>query len=363
MKALIHLLIFFGALQAYFFGLLLFFKKERQGYEWWLLSLLLCLGSMQLLHFLRWEGYLELYVPHLLRTRFLFPAIIGPLFYLFSLAIGNKTITRKTIAVCFLPAAINLILLVPYLMQPASVKQAMQLKELYPLNYYSIYGIARFSLLLFALLTYSSISRNEQTLEWLKKISFILIIHSFILIIINTIDFFFYEIISYYYINLINTMLVFFLGFFTIRYGKIYQEFSEHTTVKGNYEKSGLSYESAALLLNSLETLMTEKHFYRKQGITQREVAEAIGSSTNHLSQALNQIRKEKFTEYLNRYRVEDVKTRIENNEQERFTLLAIAEQSGFGSKASFNTVFRKHTGTTPSEYLRIKVQSNRNSR
>ena len=354
MKQLIHLLIFFGALQAYFFSLLLTLKKTRKDYEGWLLCLIFCLGTMQLLHFSRWEGYLELYVPHLLRVRFLFPALIGPLFYLFCRAITGKEYSQKVVLFSFLPAAVNAILLLPYLIQNAEVKQTRQLMELFPANYYIVYGISRLSLLVFAILSWVSISKKKKSLEWLKKTSLTLMLHSIILIIVNVIDFFFFEIVSYYYINLANTGFIFILAFFTIRYGKIYQEPGIESPAKGHYEKSGLSNDSAITLLEKLDQLMTEKHYYRKQGITQREVAEKLDCSTNHLSQALNQIRQEKFTDYLNKYRVADVKNRIGNNEQKRFTLLAIAEQSGFGSKASFNTVFRKYTGQTPSQYLKL---------
>ncbi|MGB3466319.1 MAG: hypothetical protein WBA74_13660, partial [Cyclobacteriaceae bacterium] len=257
MQALVHLLIFFGALQAYFFGFLLVSNRNRKPYEWWLLLLLMSLGTMQILHFLRWEGYLENYMPVFLRARFLFPALIGPAFYLFSRSIASKSITNKILIFSFLPAFINCILLSPYLFQPSEVKIHYALHMLYPVNYYLIYIIARLSLLTFSCLAFFTVVRNEQQLTWLKKMSAFLIIHSLILIIINLIDFVFYEIVSYYYINLINTLLIFLLGFFTIRYGRMYQGQENRRRQRDHYQKSGLSEATAGALLARLDQMMT----------------------------------------------------------------------------------------------------------
>jgi AraC-like DNA-binding protein len=53
----------------------------------------------------------------------------------------------------------------------------------------------------------------------------------------------------------------------------------------------------------------------------------------------------------VNRYRVEEVKRKLAEGESEKFNLIAIAFDSGFNSKSAFNTIFKKHTGVTPSAY------------
>lgn len=57
------------------------------------------------------------------------------------------------------------------------------------------------------------------------------------------------------------------------------------------------------------------------------------------------------FKEYINQLRVEKVKRLINEGEQEKYTLLSIAEKAGFSSKSSFNEVFKKVTGLTPTQY------------
>ena len=49
-----------------------------------------------------------------------------------------------------------------------------------------------------------------------------------------------------------------------------------------------------------------------------------------------------------------EVKERMQSEEYKRLTILAIAYDSGFNSKSSFNTIFKEKTGQTPSEYLAV---------
>ncbi|MBL8172151.1 MAG: AraC family transcriptional regulator, partial [Acidobacteria bacterium] len=57
------------------------------------------------------------------------------------------------------------------------------------------------------------------------------------------------------------------------------------------------------------------------------------------------------FTDLINAYRVEDAKRRLLDPTWKHYSILAIAEEAGFSSKSTFNAVFKKHTGQTPSEF------------
>jgi AraC-like DNA-binding protein len=59
------------------------------------------------------------------------------------------------------------------------------------------------------------------------------------------------------------------------------------------------------------------------------------------------------FYNLVNDYRVEEVKRRLEDPQYKHLTILAIAYDSGFNAKSSFNTIFKEKTGSTPSEYLK----------
>lgn len=60
------------------------------------------------------------------------------------------------------------------------------------------------------------------------------------------------------------------------------------------------------------------------------------------------------FVDFVNGYRVAEVQRRIAIGELEQLTLLAIALEAGFNSKSTFNRVFKKQTGQSPTEYVRL---------
>ena len=85
--------------------------------------------------------------------------------------------------------------------------------------------------------------------------------------------------------------------------------------------------------------------------LTLSQVAQNLGISNNHLSQVINENLGKNFYDFVNGYRVALVKEEIANPRKAHLTLLAIAYESGFSSKSSFNEVFKKFTGLTPSQY------------
>ena len=58
------------------------------------------------------------------------------------------------------------------------------------------------------------------------------------------------------------------------------------------------------------------------------------------------------FNDFINHYRIEDVKNKLKNGDHQHTTLLGIALESGFNSKATFNRAFKKSTDMTPKDYI-----------
>jgi len=85
------------------------------------------------------------------------------------------------------------------------------------------------------------------------------------------------------------------------------------------------------------------------------QLAAQLGISARYLSEILNRKIGKSFNDLMNEQRVKEVQKRLLNGSSESYTLLAIAIDSGFNSKASFNRIFKKHTGMTPSEFISHK--------
>lgn len=103
-----------------------------------------------------------------------------------------------------------------------------------------------------------------------------------------------------------------------------------------------------------LLNLVENEKLYLNSDLKYSSIASRLGISARYLTEILNKEMGKGFSDFINEYRVEEVKRKIDNNDLENFTLYALALDSGFNSKSSFNRVFKKHTGYTPSEYVNI---------
>jgi len=92
------------------------------------------------------------------------------------------------------------------------------------------------------------------------------------------------------------------------------------------------------------------------ENLTVSMLAEQLGTNTKYLSQTINGGLEESFVQFINRYRVEEVKRLLADQADQRLTMEAIGNMAGFKSKSAFNKAFKQITGQTPSEYKRQRV-------
>ncbi|HAS45806.1 MAG TPA: hypothetical protein DCS93_35320 [Microscillaceae bacterium] len=127
------------------------------------------------------------------------------------------------------------------------------------------------------------------------------------------------------------------------------EQIKKENTVK--YQNSGLTDRQAAIYQQQLLHYMETHQPYLASKLTLVQLATQLDMSTHHLSQIMNEQLGKNFFEFINHYRVETIKEKLQNPKFTHYTLLGIALESGFNSKTSFNTVFKKITGMTPSQY------------
>ncbi len=96
---------------------------------------------------------------------------------------------------------------------------------------------------------------------------------------------------------------------------------------------------------------LEEAELYKDPDLTLDGLARHVGLTPNTVSQLLNAGLGQSFSEIVNGYRLAEVKRRLLTDDVRRFTVLALAFDAGFNSKATFNRIFKEKTGLTPSEY------------
>ena len=123
------------------------------------------------------------------------------------------------------------------------------------------------------------------------------------------------------------------------------------------YQKSTLSEEDIAEIHEKLQRLMVEQKPYKNPDLTLDELAKSLDVHPNYLSQVINSRERKTFYDLINEKRVDDFIKNITHPVSRQYTLLAIAYDCGFNSKASFNRNFKKYTGFTPSHYLKLQPE------
>lgn len=118
------------------------------------------------------------------------------------------------------------------------------------------------------------------------------------------------------------------------------------------YERSGIDPAQCGDIAAELSRLVQVERLYVDPGFDLAGLSQRSGWPPNHVSQALNQGLGQNFAEFVNGFRIAAATASLADANDPR-SVLEIALASGFGSKSTFNTVFKRMTGRTPREYRR----------
>jgi AraC-like DNA-binding protein len=97
---------------------------------------------------------------------------------------------------------------------------------------------------------------------------------------------------------------------------------------------------------------MQHEKLYEDAELTLSQLAKKFSSNPSVLSKVINQGFQLNFNDFVNSYRVNAVIDLLKSGEQKNQTLLGIAFDCGFNSKATFNRAFKKQMGMSPKDWL-----------
>jgi len=357
-----------GIVQAFFIEFLLLNKKKKNLSDKILAVWIFFLGIHLFLYYLLFIEYHQQY-PIVLGLAVPLPLVHGPflLFYVSSLISKHQGFKRLHL-LHFIPSFTYYALLVPIFILPLEGQRAFVFEQipidppLYVIIFNYLVDVSGVVYVTWSLILLRKHQKNigdnfsytdKINLIWLRNV----IIGMALIWIAVLAGNFLEDLESSNLVFGTVVLFIFLIGYFGIRQGAIFtNRFADSPGSKEpavKYQKSKLNSEQIQKYLDQLLALMDEEKPHLESRLTLPKLAGKLSLSHNYLSQIINEQLKQNFYDFINSYRVEEFKQRVEKDKSDRFTLLAHAHESGFSSKSSFNEVFKKITSIAPSEYQR----------
>lgn len=131
------------------------------------------------------------------------------------------------------------------------------------------------------------------------------------------------------------------------------QAFEEMGVEEAPAEADEAADAEAEVVFSQIDQFIRDHKLYRQSRLSLRDLADGTGLGAKTISWAINKGAGKSFCDYINSLRLQAVRRELESPSHEKLKLLDLALDMGFGAKSTFNTLFKKETGLTPSEYMR----------
>jgi AraC-like DNA-binding protein len=155
---------------------------------------------------------------------------------------------------------------------------------------------------------------------------------------------------SFFVVTMCLVILLFGVGYFVILHYSWFEIIPIKVDAAAPEQK--LSTKTSRYHASLIELMQHEK-LYQDIDLTLDKLASHLKISSGYLSQIINEKEGKNFFEFVNNYRVSAVKEKLLDRKYAHYSIMGIASESGFKSKSTFNAVFKKFTGQTPSAFKR----------
>ena len=365
-----------------FYIVIIIFSKNNHSNKWWLVSFILLLN-------------LSL-IPILLMDPEMFPRWInasfgllwGPFLYFYVLSLLKDKINYKWLIIHFLPFIIYFTLsnfsnieILPG--PPNSDFPSNQSLNYLPQIMFTV--IQSISLLGYSILTLFVLNKHQKNIQnhYSYKDVYLTIRWSYTIIVYFVSAYIFIvltEGIIDDYLNIfpgdlqqvLISSFIYILGYLGIKQEPVYINTNDdiendnlsieiNEPSKEKYLKNKLNDDLKEEYKTKILAFIEREKPYLQAKLSINDLSKATQIPKHFISQVINDSLGQTFYSFINSYRVNEVKKRIQEDNQDKYTLLSIALDAGFNSKSGFNNNFKLETGMTPIEYKNTLKNSKSN--
>lgn len=366
-------IILLGAAQGLFLSVYFFSKPENRDANKWL-ALLLAVISLHLLEYSADISGIALQYPALIAITYPLLFCMGPLylFYCRYLLDRNYGLTLKA-NLHFIPALLVLLSMLPFYTTPASEKRGF-IMELsggsgikIPAGQLVFMAAHVMQTVAYIFIAHRFIKKKEEELRQyssdvfvIKKLNWLntfssyfsvyLLLYLALVIVLSFINS--YQIQIDYVMLLITAFSIYAIGFTAIGSPELFKAMPEQEFVRenGQSEMAARNNQRYPEIREKLLLYMETNKPFLKSDLKISELADSLSVPYYQLSQTINDEFLVSFYDFVNKYRVEEAKKLLVEDGRNH-KILAVAYEVGFNSKATFNRVFKKFTGLTPSGF------------
>ncbi len=316
-----------------------------------------------------WETKSYTRLPHLLGIFPAFYFLLGPCLFLYTCSIAEKdfSLNPKTL-LHSIPFIFNIVSNIPFFLQSSEVKIRGFFESLsepgFDYHFFTLLRLIHVFVYLF--FTIRLLSRHEKNikqlfsniehikLRWIKYLLFVTatFLSTYVIFYISWIS----ANESYTELSRLLTiwepMMLIIIGYKGLTQPEILLVENNDNKSK-KYKDSTLSKQDSERYLEELRKLMMSSRPYTDPDLTLGTLAKQVNLLPRHLSQIINEQLHQNFYDFINGYRVEEVKKQLMKEGKKDSTFFEMALNSGFNSKSTFNSSFKKHTGMSPSQFLK----------
>jgi len=204
---------------------------------------------------------------------------------------------------------------------------------------------------------YSSLA--DKNLFWVNT----LIAGFFLVLLFDTISGIIIAITELHTTFIANTIfllcLIWYLGYYSLSQRTISHNVHEYKTPVTPQKKNDLcNTDDFQTLRSKLDTAMQQDELYKLEEINLTILSNNLGVPVKKTSYLLNQCMNTTFYDLINDYRLAEFKSKVKNGELKEKTILGLAFESGFNSKATFNRIFKQKEKITPIQFVKSQKTS-----